>query len=387
MTELDTSMTSQDFIVTPWNASGNIDYDRVIREFGVSKLDDSLLERLEAIAKKKGMPLHPWLRRKIFFAHRDLNLVLDDYEKGKEFFLYTGRGPSGKMHIGHLTPFLFTKYLQDLFDVELYIQFTDDEKFLFKEDLNLEQIAKFTRDDMIDVAAVGFDPKKTHFIVDNMHAGLLYPQAIRVAKRITFSTVKSSFGFSNENNIGQIFFTAMQAVPAFLPSVLKGKNLRCLIPHAIDQDPHFRVSRDVIPKLGYYKPSSIQCRFLPSLAGMESSGKMSASDEAMAINLTDSRETVRKKIHKYAFSGGRETMEAHRKFGGNPDVDIAYQWLCFFEEDDAKLARYYNDYKSGKLLSSELKETVSEKLSDLLEAHQKRRAKAEKDVDKFLLKI
>ena len=57
----------------------------------------------------------------------------------------------------------------------------------------------------------------------------------------------------NSANIGSIFYTSMQAVPAFLPSVIAGKKIPCLIPHAIDQDPHFRVSRDVIPKLGYDK--------------------------------------------------------------------------------------------------------------------------------------
>ena len=41
---------------------------------------------------------------------RDLDYVLDMYEKGKPFYLYTGRGPSSEaMHMGHLIPFIFTK--------------------------------------------------------------------------------------------------------------------------------------------------------------------------------------------------------------------------------------------------------------------------------------
>ena len=43
-------------------------------------------------------------------------------------------------------------------------------------------------------------------------------------------------------------------------------------------------------------------------------------------------------INKYAFSGGRDTIEEHRKLGGNTDVDVAYQYLTFFLEDDDKLA-------------------------------------------------
>ncbi len=43
-------------------------------------------------------------------------------------------------------------------------------------------------------------------------------------------------------------------------------------------------------------------------------------------------------INKYAFSGGRDTVEEHRKLGGNTEVDVAYQYLSFFLEDEEKLA-------------------------------------------------
>jgi tryptophanyl-tRNA synthetase len=66
--------------------------------------------------------------------------MLDLYEKGTKFYLYTGRGPSSEaLHLGHLIPFQFTKWLQNVFDCPLVIQLTDDEKFLFKADLKLEE--------------------------------------------------------------------------------------------------------------------------------------------------------------------------------------------------------------------------------------------------------
>ena len=52
------------------------------------------------------MRSHFMLRRGIFFSHREMNRILEDYEKGNEFFLYTGRGPSGHTHIGHLVPWV-----------------------------------------------------------------------------------------------------------------------------------------------------------------------------------------------------------------------------------------------------------------------------------------
>jgi len=69
----------------------------------------------------------------------DVQLILDKHEKKEPWFLYTGRGPSSEaMHLGHLIPFIFTKWLQDTFDVPLVIQLTDDEKFFWKE-LDLDE--------------------------------------------------------------------------------------------------------------------------------------------------------------------------------------------------------------------------------------------------------
>lgn len=367
--------------IDPYNVKGKVNYDRLTKEFGLEKIDDQLLRRIEKYTDK----LHPMLTRKIFFAHRDLNWLFDEYDKGNKFFLYTGCGPSGPIHIGHLLVWYFVKWLQKKFDVELYFQFTDDEKFMYK-DLSYEEVQRWLNENMLDVIAVGFNPKKTHFIIDTKHAGLLYPEAIKVAKKITFSTIKSSFGFDESTNIGSIFFTSMQTVPTFLPSILKNKKIPCLIPHAVDQDPHFRITRDILPKLGYDKPASIQCSFLPPLTGDE--GKMSSSESIKGILTTDSPEDIEKKINKYAFSGGQSTIEEHRKKGGNPDIDISFQYLKYlFEESDEKLNQLEQDYRSGKILTGEMKEYTIKKIIKFIIKHQKRRESAKNKINKFLLKI
>jgi tryptophanyl-tRNA synthetase len=367
------------FSVTPWSVDGNVNYDDLIQKFGVEKITPEVQKKLEKITKES----HFMLRRKVFFAHRDLAWLISEYEKGNKFFLYTGRSPSGKVHLGHLMPWIFTKWLQDQTGAELWFQFPDEEKFLFKQELSFNDTQTYLKDNMLDVIALGFDPKKTHFIVDTQHADLLYKPACEVAKKITFSMVKSSFGMTDSNNIGSIFYTAMQTVPAFLPSLMAKKNIPCLIPHAVDQDPHFRLTRDILPKLGHYKPASIQCSFLPPLAGVD--GKMSSSKEETAIYTTDTPDVVKKKINKYAFSGGKDTLEEHRKQGGNPDVDISFQYLrMFLEEDDAKLAKIEKDYRSGKLLSGELKAITIDKINAFLKEHQRKRKLAEKQISKFI---
>mgnify|MGYP001594454622 CR=1 FL=1 len=363
--------------VNPYQVEGKVDYERLVKEFGISKLTAQDLQRIKKIAGE----LHPYLKRGIFFAHRDLKWCLDEYEKGNKFFLYTGCGPSGPVHLGHLGTWRFTKWLQDAFGVEVWFQFTDDEKFLFK-DLSYEEVQKWTYENMLDVIALGFDPKRTHFLIDTKHAGIMYPEAIKVAKKITFSTIKAAFGFSDSNNIGSIFYTSMQTVPVFLPNVLRGENRPCLIPLGVDQDPHFRISRDVVEKLGHHKPAVLHAVFMPPLTGME--GKMSSSDADKAILTTDDLATVKKKINKYAFSGGQATVEEHRRKGGDPDIDIAYQWLRYFEFDDKKLKKIHDNYKSGKLLSGELKSILIDKINEFLVEHRKKREKARKEVEKYV---
>ena len=286
---------NQDFTVTPWDVSGKIDYKKLIEEFGTEPIDEDILGRWKRITGDVPFAL----RRKIFFSHRDLKWVLDRYEAGEKFVLYTGRGPSGHTHLGHLMPWMFTKYLQDAFDAPLYFQMTDDEKFMYKPELAQKDAMSFAYENALDVIALGFDPKKTRIFTDYEYSKTLYRIATEVAKKITFSTAKAVFGFDNSTNIGMIFFTAMQSAPAFLPSVEAGKNIPVLIPQAIDQDPHFRVTRDVAPKLGYYKPAAIHCTFLPGLGG---SDKMSASKPEMTIYTTDdpkiAKEENTERVHR-----------------------------------------------------------------------------------------
>jgi tryptophanyl-tRNA synthetase len=92
-----------------------------------------------------------------------------------------------------------------------------------------------------------------------------------------------------------------------------------------------------------------------------------------------------KKINKYAFSGGRDTLEEQRRFGGNPDVDVAYQYLSFFTDDDEELEKIRDDYINGILLTGELKKKCIVKLQEFVKAYQGRRAALTDEVlDEFM---
>jgi len=77
-----------------------------------------------------------------------------------------------------------------------------------------------------------------------------------------------------------------------------------------------------------------------------------SSSEGVAIRLTDDPDTVRQKIRKHAYTGGQSSVEAHREQGGDPEVDVPFQYMsAFFEPDDDELARVEREYRAGDLLS------------------------------------
>ncbi|XXG82430.1 hypothetical protein AAC387_Pa10g0382 [Persea americana] len=94
----------------------------------------------------------------------------------------------------------------------------------------------------------------------------------------------------------------------------------------------FRMTRDVAPRIGYQKPTLIESSFFPALQGEP--GKMSARDPNSAIYVTDSAIDISNKVKKYAFSCGQDSIDDHRKYGANLEVDIPVKYLGFFLEDD-----------------------------------------------------
>jgi tryptophanyl-tRNA synthetase len=370
-------VAEEKMVVTPYETRGEIDYDKLVKDFGLSLLDQKLISRLE-----KRLQSNFFLRRKIFFAHRDLEFILNEYDKGNKFYLYNGRGPSGNTHLGHLLSFMFAKQLQEAFGVKYLIQLTDDEKFMYKDYLSIEDVENFTYENALDIIALGFDPENTKIISDLKYAKTMYNQAVRVAKKITFSTIKAVFGFNNDTNIGSIFFTSMQSVPAFLESVKHKRNIPCLIPHGIEQDPHFRICRDVLPKLGYYKPASIECKFVP---GLDKGGKMSASNPESAIYTVDTPKEVERKVMR-AFTGGKDTIAEQKKSGGVPDICSVYQYFYYlFEPDDDAIKERHEKCKKGKIMCGECKKDLADRINKFLSEHQRKREEAKKTVDKFML--
>ena len=242
-------------VVTPWDVEGAvtddgkqlaIDYDKLVDQFGTRRVDAAVLERFERLT---GQRPHIFLRRGMFFSHRyvrtfivhfgtligtdsDFDKILDRYEQGKPWFLYTGRGPSSdSMHLGHMVPFVFTKCVasQPPCDTVLRVAemvagrlrrtpgrtayrcvprhpdpqyfltvHIDDEKFLFKHELKPEQTYEFARRNARDIIAVGFDVKKTFIFSDYDYVGgAFYRNVSKISRQITINQAKATFGFND----------------------------------------------------------------------------------------------------------------------------------------------------------------------------------------------
>ncbi len=360
------------FVVTPYEVKGRIDYDRLRELFGTQAIAPELLDRIRALA---GGELSPLLARGIYYSHRDLGPLLEGFAAGRPFFLYSGRGPSGPLHTSHLVSFDLCRWLQAKFGVPMYVQITDDEKFWARSGLSREETARWGLENLYDILALGFDPKLTHVFFDSRSIAALYPLAIRAARRITYSSVKAVFGFEPSTNIGLVFYTALQTVPAFWPSWSEGRSIPCLIPCGIDQDPHFRLTRDIAEGMGYPKPALVHSRMVPGLLGeaaMSTTG--SARDNALFLN--DPPKEIDRKVRN-AFTGGRATVEEQRRLGATPEICSVWAlWRSRFAPTEEEFGRITADCRSGALLCGDCKSALLERVHGFLGQHAAARERA-----------
>lgn len=364
--------------VTPWEVSGDIDYEKLIKKFGVKRL-----KNLPEVFNKNVL-----FRRGVVFAHRDFGQIISAIKNKKKFVMMTGLMPSGKFHIGHMLVAQQMIFYQKL-GAKLYIAVADLEAYNNREK-SLEELKKIAIDEyLVNYIALGLKPKNCEFYFqserskDAKKSNAYYRLASNFSRYATFNEFKAVYG---ELSPGKMNASLLQASDMFHPQLpeFEGK-VPVVVPVGIDQDPHLRIARDMGKRYKDYDFTQLSSTYHIFIPGLKGDGKMSSSDEMSFIALTDSPKEVERKIKKYAFSGGKKTTQEHREKGGEPDIDVSFQYLkMFFEPDDKKLEKIYNDYKSGKLLTSELKQILIKRINVFLKQHQKKRKRAKKHVRKFL---
>jgi len=365
-------------VLTPWEVKGDIDYDKVVKEFGIGPFTKF----------SKLFPDSVAFRRGIVYGQRDFEAIAECIKKKKEFAMMTGLMPSGKFHFGHMIladqiidyQKLGAKVFLAVADIEAYNTRIADMKELRK--IAIEEY-------LLNYIALGLKPANCDFYFqsarspDGEKANAYYRLAGLLARHVTFNEMQAVYGEITPGKMASSLLQAADMLHVQLPEF--GGPKPVVVPVGFDQDPHIRLARDMsqrIKEFRFVQLSSTYNKFVVGLKG----GKMSSSDPLSYIALTDTPEDAEEKIRKHAFSGGRDTVEEHRKKGGNTDIDVSYQWLsAFFEPDDKKLKKVHDDYTSGAMLTGELKAILVGKVKTFLKDHQRKREQARKTVGKFIL--
>ena len=353
-------------LVDPWGSILIEDYERLIKEFGLEAFSHSILPNPNRI-----------MRRHIVFAGQDLNIIAKCIKEKKPYYALTGIMPSAdKIHFGNKMVVENMRYFQD-HGADAYILVADLESAAARG-VSIEEARERALNFHIPAyIALGIDPNKVKFYFQSENLEVI-KIAYEASKKITMNEFRAAYGSEEP---GRIMSALTQLGDMLFPQ--SKERMPGIIPVGIDQAVHTRLCRDYIRKVRtkkYFLISSIYHKFTPSLSG---EFKMSKSHPESCIELPEDVEFVKRKIMK-AVTGGRKTLEEHKKLGPNISKDMVFELLKqHLIEDDKELDKIYNEYKSGKMSSSELKHLTCEKMEKFMKDFNNKLEKARKLVPKL----
>lgn len=353
--------------LNPWSGEEIKDYGHVFKQFG-----------LNPFLKKLKLD-HYLFERDIIIAERGFEKVFLQIKKKKPFINITGIASSGPLHFGHkvdLDLFVFFKKKGG----KNYFCASDLDAYLSRSDKTVPSLVaakKNAVDNLSHALALGLSEKDVYVqsAGSKKNPNRYHEFAFELSKKITKNTFEAVYGHVDLGKVGSNF---LQYADIIHPQL---KEFEGVMPSVtgigVDQDPHARITRDIARRLPYglNLPSFI---FFQHQRGLRKDSKMSASYPETAIFLNDNKNVAEKKI-KTAFSGGRPTLEEHRRLGGIPEICKVYELLRFHLPSTQKLKTIHDDYKSGKLLSSEIKQIAIDFIIPWLEKHQQK-AKQKREI-------
>ena len=239
-----------DIGIDPWSSNDSTDYDALSDRFGLQKIDLSSIDKPSMLQ-----------RRNLVFAHRDLDVPLSAAERGDPFGVLTGLMPSGKMHLGHTMVIEQAKWFQEL-GADVTVAVADLESVATRG-ISLEQGRKVAMEEYVsNYAAMGLDPDKTRIYFQSSR-----PEVQRLAfvlgRRTNLSELGSIYGFGGDTNLAHVQAPLVQVGDILHPMLDEFGGLRpIVVPVGVDQDPHIRLTRDIVSKTQWFniknaKPAGI----------------------------------------------------------------------------------------------------------------------------------
>jgi len=342
--------------IDAWGSDSITDYEHVFKEFGLKKFS-----KIQASELK-----HRFFEREIIIAHRDFEKIFSRIKSKKPFINMTGIASSGPYHLGHKVDIDLFKFFKDCGAKNLFAV-CDLDAYCSRPKINeLKTAKKIAAENIADALALGLESEDIY--VQSRKPASYYSLAFEISKKITSSTNKAIYG---EIDLGKISANLLQysdILHGQLPEFF-GK-MPSITGIGLDQDPHARAVRDVVKRLPYgmEDPSFV---YFKHQSGLMKDSKMSSSNPDTAIFLNDSPKEIERKIKK-AFTGGRNTLEEHRKLGGVLAVDKVFELLVFHYPNSKELSKTAEEFSSGRMLSKEMKDLAIEFFQGMLKEHQRK---------------
>jgi tryptophanyl-tRNA synthetase len=353
-------------IIDPWGNTLIEDYNKLITDFHLDRFDANMFPEPNRL-----------MRRGAVFSGIDLKVIADCIKNKKPFYVLSGIMPSGnKIHFGNKMVVEMMSYFQK-HGGETYILIADLEAEATRE-ISLEEARKRALEFHIPAyIALGLDPKKTTFYFQSENIPVMHA-AYKYSKKVTLAQFQALYGNADPERI----FAALTQVGDILYPQFK-KRMPGVVPVGPDQCPHLLLTRDIVNRMKlekFFPPAATFHKYTPSLNG---SFKMSKSMPDSMIELPEDPKSACNKI-KRALTGGRDTLEEHRKLGAIIEKDMVFELLkLHLIEDDDELDNIYNEYKSGKMTSGELKEIACKKITEFMQTFEKNIEKAKRNIDEL----
>ncbi|RMF06882.1 tryptophan--tRNA ligase [Candidatus Woesearchaeota archaeon] len=352
--------------IDPYGSSLVEDYERIINDFGLETFRPGLFPEPNRL-----------MRRGIVFAGRDLKRIADCIRNRKPYYVLSGIMPTAeRIHFGTKSVVENIRYFQE-HGARTYILVADLEAAAARG-VPLEEARKRALNFHIPAyIALGLDPEKTIFYFQSENKQVMH-MAYRFARKVTLNEFRAIYGAAEPERI----ISALTQIGDILYPQVE-ERMPGIIPVGVDQDPHIRLTRDVVQRMKkerFFLPSALYHKYMPSLDG---SLKMSKSKPESCIELPEDPKSVCRKIKK-AVTGGRPTLEEHRRLGAEVEKCMVFELLKqHLVEDDKELEKIYEEYKSGRMTSGEIKELACKYATEFMENLDRKISQARKLVPKL----
>lgn len=337
-------------VIDPWGSELVEDYEKIVKDFGLEIFDSANFPDPNRI-----------MRRGVVFAGRDLKQIAAAIKDKKKFYVLSGIMPTAdRIHFGNKMVVENIRYFQEK-GAQAYILVADLESAAARG-VSLEEARKRALEFHIPTfISLGLDPKKTKFYFQSENVKVSHIAA-EASKRVTANEFKAIYGSLEPGRIYSAFTQVGDILYPQLEEEMPG-----IIPVGVDQDPHMRLTRDIVRRLkGRYKfflPSGIYHKYTPALDG---GLKMSKSKPESCIELPEDPKVVIKKIMR-AKTGGRDTIDEQKKKGGEPEKCVVFElYKQHLIEKDKDLQKIFDDCKAGKLMCGEDKKNCTDLMAKFM---------------------